>query len=257
MLGIATSVFWIILIAFIASAGYSIKDINFGVGDPQYGTDMDGDLSLSLPLYIDNKGYYDLEEFTITTVLFDAEDAEVARASTFVPILPRGQNTSVLHNVTLRMDDLAQNNGQLLFSDSSLNVAFTSGLNFAELLPVQLSTNFTLPWGAPFADLALGEPRHNSVSLSNTGFAVPVSFENHAAFDLSGRMLAKLYDQAGTEVCESQSSLYVSRFSDYAGDLFFVVPSTLLHQSSTTGGHVEIHFFTSMFEYGPLVIPID
>jgi len=58
MLGIANMIFWIVLIAFIASAGYSIKDINFNAGEPTLGATEDGSLTLTFPLYIDNQGYY-------------------------------------------------------------------------------------------------------------------------------------------------------------------------------------------------------
>ena len=256
MLGIATTIFWVILAGFIASAGYSLKDLNFSIGEPQFTTTSDRDMVLSLPLYVFNGGFYSLKGFNLTTVFSDAEGAEVSRSSTFVPTIPHGQNTTILHNVTLNMDKLAENDEQYLFNDTSLNAEVTAGLNFAELLPVQLSTNFTFPWGAPLYDLTLGQPRFRSLSRSNAAVTVPISFENHAAFDLNGTIHANLYDKDGTLLAESQTPLDVSKGSSYAGNLDFAVPLNTASQASATGGHIELHFSTSMFEYGLVVMPI-
>src|SRR4030066_2398298 len=90
ILGIAASIFWVILIAFVASAGYSKKNMNFRFGEPQFSPTPSRDLLFSLPLYIDNKGFYSLKAFNLTTVFSDAEGAEVSRATPFVPVISQG-----------------------------------------------------------------------------------------------------------------------------------------------------------------------
>ena len=104
ILGIAASIFWVILIAFVVSAGYSIKDMNFRFGEPQFSPTPSRDLMFSLPLYIDNRGFYSLKAFNLTTVFSDAEGAEISKATSFVPVIPQGQSLAILHNATLRMD---------------------------------------------------------------------------------------------------------------------------------------------------------
>ena len=253
MLGIATSIFWILLVGFIASAAYSLKDLNFSIGEPQFTTTSNRDMALSLPLYIYNGGFYGLKGFNLTTLFSDANGTEVSRSSTFVSTIPHGQNTTILHNVTLNMDKLAESDEQYLFNDANLNAEVTAGLNFAELLPVQLSTNFTFPWGAPLYDLTLGQPRFRNPTRTSTAITVPISFENHAAFDLNGTVHANLYDKDGTLLAESEKLLDVSKGSEYAGNFDFAVPLSTVSQSSMTGGRVEVSFSTSMFEYGPVV----
>jgi hypothetical protein len=254
MLGIATTIFWIILVGFIVSAAYSIKDLNFSVGEPQFTATSSNDLLFSLPLYVDNRGYYSLKAFNLTTVFMDPEGAEISRASTFVPVIPQGGNTTILHNVTISRDSFAGNEERYLFNDTDLTVAVTAGLNFAEFLPTQLSTNISYPWGAPFYDFALGQPQPIGFTSSNAEVMVPLSFENHAAFDLIGSIRVQLYDSANSLLGESQTPLNVTKYSSYSGNLNFdISPSAA--RSADRSGRFEVYFSTPMFEYGPVVIP--
>jgi hypothetical protein len=254
-LGIATSIFWIFLIAFIALAAYSVKDLNFDMGEPQFGTSPDGQLMFSLPLYIDNRGYYSLKEFQLSTVFSDAEGAEISSANTFIPVIPHGEKTTILHNVTLSADSLFEKGEQYLFSDTNLSVAVTAGLNFAEIFPAQISTNFTFPWGAPFYNFALGEPTFERFNSTHGGVAVPMSFENHAIFDLVGNIRIELYDGGDSLLSESQTAFNVPQYSAYDGNMEFYVPLNPAALSAAQNGHFNVYFFTPFFEYGPLVIP--
>jgi hypothetical protein len=254
-LGIATSIFWILLIAFIALSAYSFKDLNFDLGEPQFTTAPDGQLLFSLPLYIDNRGYCSLKEFNLSTVFSDAEGAEISRANTFVPVIPRGENVTILHNVTLSMDSVLENAEQYLFNDNNLTASVTAGLTVAELLPAQISTNFTFPWGAPFYNFALGQPSFEQFNFTHSAVSVPMSFENHAAFDLAGNIRVELFDSVGSLLGESQTSFYVPQHSSYDGNLEFHVPLSTESFSAAHNGHFNVYFSTPLFEYGPLVIP--
>ena len=254
-LGIATSIFWILLIAFIALSAYSFKDLNFSLGEPQFTTAPDGQLLFSLPLYIDNRGYCSLKEFHLMTVFSDTEGAEISRDNTFVPVIPHGENVTILHNVTLNMDSVLENAEQYLFNDNTLTASVTAGLTLAELLPTQISTNFTFPWGAPFYNFALGQPSFRRFNLTHSAISVPMSFENHAAFDLAGNIQVELFDSAGSLLGESQSSFYVPQYSSYDGNFEFNVPLSVASLSAARNGHFNVYFSTPLFEYGPLVIP--
>lgn len=253
MLGIANLIFWIILGAFIASAGYSLKDVAFDIGDPEFNTTASGDVALSLPFYVDNNGYYTLREFNITTVIYGEGGTELSRASTLIPAISKGPKTKIVHNATLNIKQLAENSPQFLLNDSNLNAKVAAGFDFAELMPVKLSTNLTFPWGAPFHNLALGQPQYSVLDGSNAGVSIPLSFENHATFELAGAILAKLYGSSGELLAESQIPLFVAAQSGFAGKFTFSMPANVVPQSSSRGGHVEIFFSTSLFEYGPVV----
>ena len=254
MLGIATTVFWIILVGFIASAGYSLKDLNFGVGEPQFTGSSDHDLVLTLPLFIDNRGYYSLESFNLTTVFSDRDGNEISRGSTFLAVIPQGKNTTILHHVALGMDSIAQRASQYLFEDSAFTCAVTAGVNFAEILPTTLSTNVTFPWGAPLYNFQLGQPQFNTANVSSVKGKVPLSFDNHAAFDVTGNIRVKIYDTQDTLLAEGQTDINVPKRAGYRGDLAFSVPATSTLSTASLRGHFEVYFSTPMFEYGPLVI---
>lgn len=255
MLGIATLFFWVILVAFIASAAYSIKDLDFGFGEPQFTVAPDHELLFSLPLHIDNRGYYSLKAFNVTTVFSDAEGSEISRASTFVPAISQGQNVTILHNATLSMNSLLQKGDQYLFNDNNLTASVTAGLNFAELIPAQLSTNITYPWGAPLYNFMLGQSSYDLSSSTQGKATVPLSFENHAAFDLTGNIRVELYNSGNSLLGESQTAFNAPRFSSYHGSLEFGVPLNTASLPADRSGHFKVFFSTALFEYGPLVIP--
>jgi hypothetical protein len=254
-LGIATYLFWILLIAFIALAAYSVKDLNFDIAEPQFTTAPDGQLIFSLPLYVDNRGYCSLKELHLSTVFSDAEGLEISRANTFVSVIPHGENMTILHNVTLSMDTLLEKGEQYLFNDNNLTASVVAGLNFAELFPAQISTNFTFPWGAPFYNFALGEPSLGRFDSTHSGVTVPMSFENHAAFDLVGNIRIELYDSAGSLLSESLTSFNVPQYSSYDGDVELNFPLNAASLSAVHNGHFNVYFDIGLFEYGPLVIP--
>ena len=255
MLGIATSIFWVLLIAFIVSAAYSLKDLSFSFGEPQFTAAPSHDLLFSFPMYIDNRGYYSLKSFNITTVLSDPEGLEISRASTFAPIIRQGQKVTILHNVTMSMDDLLEENEQYLFNDYDLMASVAAGVNFAEVLSVQLSMNTTYPWGAPFYNFTLGQPTYNRFNITHGRITVPSSFENHAAFDLIGNIKVELYDNANSLLGESQTALNVQQYSPFTGNLDFYVPLNSASLSAARSGHFSVYFSTLFFEYGPVVIP--
>jgi hypothetical protein len=254
MLGIITALFWIILISFIVSAGYALKSVNFNVGKPEFIPTPAGDITFSLPLYVDNAGYYDLKGFNITTAVYGQHDEELAKDSTYIQTIPKGQQMTIAHNATLKMEQLTKNQAQILFNDTKLTLVTTAGFDFAELMPTQLTTNFTYEWGAPFHNLALGPPQYNAPTRSGVRMTLPMSFNNHAAFDIVGNVSAKIYDNTGKALSESQTTIFAPSKTHFAGELVFLLPIDAASAPSSDG-QVELFFETSVFKYGPLVIP--
>jgi hypothetical protein len=260
ILGIATTIFWVLLVAFMVLAVYSIKDLSVDFGEPEFAVTSDGELNLALPLKVDNGGYYSLKEFHLLTVFSDAEGAEISRAETFVPVIPYGENTTIIHNVTLDPVTLFEKGAPYLFNDKDLNVSFTAGLNFEELLPALISANFTFPWGAPFYNFAVSDPSFEMVDFTQITLSVPMSFENHAFFDLAGSIRMELYDSTDSLLSESQTVLYVPGHAAYDGNMDFSIPisaSDLSLDSLPTArsGHLDVYFEMGVIQYGPLVIP--
>jgi hypothetical protein len=179
MIGIATSIFWIILIGYFASAAYSLKDLNFNFGEPQFTTTAGNDLSFSLPLYVENGGFYNLNAFNLTTVFTDVDGDE----------------------------------------------------------------------------FNIGEPTVRNLDPAHIGVSAPLSFENHAAYDVRGDLRLELCDSAGAVLAETQLPLNVPKQSEYADRIAFSVPFDATAPPPSLSGHFNVYFSTAMFEYGPLVIP--
>jgi hypothetical protein len=254
MLGIVTSIFWVFLIAFIALAAYSVKDLSVDFGEPEYSVTPHGKLNLALPLYIDNRGHYSLKDFCLSTVFSDAKGAEISRSETIVPLIQHGENITITHNAALDPMSLLERDEQYLFYDNHLNVSFTAGLNFAELIPAEISANFTFPWGAPFYNFSIGEPSFEVTDFTHTTISAPMSFENHAVFDVGGNVRIELYNNDNTLLSESQNVLYVPQYSRYERNIEFSVTSTALSLSNIQSGHFEVYFDLGVVQYGPMVI---
>lgn len=255
MLGIATTIFWIILAAFIGSAAYSLKDLTLGLGEPQFTPTPNKEMMLTLPFSIYNGGSYSLKGFDLTTIFSNTEGTEISRTTTSLQLIPQGQNTTILHNATLNINRLAERDITYIFNDGKLTCTVTAGLNFAELLPTQMTTKVNFPWGAPFYNLELGTPQFAGGNSSHTIAKVPLSYENHAAFDLTGDLRVRLVGADSTLLAETQKPVNSAKDTSYNGSLYFSVPLTALASSSNSSGHFEVYFSTSMFDCGPVVIP--
>ena len=254
MLGIATTVFWVLLIAFIVLAAYSVKDLRFDMGEPEFLVDQEGQLNLNLPLIIDNEGYYSLREFHITTVFSSTDGLEISRANTLVPVIPSGEITRINHNVPVDIEEIYRNDDNYLFEDNEIQVSLAVGLNFAEVLPSQISTNFTFPWGAPFSNFNLHQPTLNMFNLTHNMLSVPVSFDNHAVFDVIGSIDLELYDDQNRLISNNQELVDIPQQMSFNSEIELFIPNSS-NLDNIQNGHFEVYFSTLIFDYGPMVIP--
>ncbi|NWF86416.1 hypothetical protein HXY32_01145 [Candidatus Bathyarchaeota archaeon] len=250
MIGIATTFFWIFLIAFLVTAVYSTKDVAFNFGEPQMNTNASGEIVFSLPISVANRGFYDIGAFAIMTEVFDNHDASIVRGSTLVPVIKKNDEVTVVHNMTFDMNDLLQRSENFLFNDSELKIYAAVGMRIAEVIPVEASSNFSMPWGAPLYNFTLGDPAYAPYNLTHWRATVPLSFENHAFFDLIGNVQIQMYNDAGTLVGEGQTSVEAYANSSYSGFIELYVSIVEV----TSSGWFEVYFSTSIFNYGPLVI---
>jgi hypothetical protein len=250
MIGIATTFFWIFLIAFFVSAVYSVKDVHFNFGSPQMEVTSDNKLIFSLPVSITNEGLYNIGSFNVSTEVLDKEGFSILHGSTFVPVIKKKDVVTVIHNMTIDVDDLLQQDKNYLFNDTELKIYEAVSMRIADVIPVQASTNLSMPWGAPLYNFVLGEPTYAPYNLTHFRVTVPISFENHAFFDLVGDMRIRMYNSTGARVGRVRTSLQAYANSPYTGFVELYVPMI----GVTPTGRFEISFSTSMFDFGPLVI---
>jgi len=241
----ATYIFWIILIFFSVTAVYSAVQLaqGFRFGEPQTRT-HNGTATLSLPLHINNVGFYDVSNLNLTTSISDSSGAFISYSSTFVQLIPRGGDSSLAHNITL--DGNSMNSSELshlLFADDNLTVDTTVTLDYAKVIPFALGTNLRMPWGAPLSNLTLG-----NVSMNGTSATVPFSFENHSFFELNGTMRLEIIDNLDHVVGQGTVNILALPQSDYSDSLTVAV--------SGVPATARLYFQTSVFSYGPVVIPL-
>lgn len=248
MISIAIIFFWLILIAFFVSAVYSVKDLHFDFEAPQMDLTSDNKILFSLPITIDNNGYYNIGSFNMTTKISDQQGFAIAQGSTFIPVIERGRQITTTHNMTVDIGDLLQINQDYLFNDTELEVHEIVGMKIAEVIPVQASTNISIPWGAPLYNFTLGEIEYSAWNLTHLTAAIPMGFENHAFFDLTGIIRIRMYNSTSNLVCEGQTTIEArERY------LQLKVPIAGL----TEHGCFEVYFLTPIFDFGPLVVPYD
>jgi len=254
MIGITTTIFWIFLIAFFVSAVYSFKDVQFDFGEPQIGLASDNKILFSLPITIDNKGYYNIGAFNVTTEISDYEGFIITRASTFIPVIEKGRLIGVTHNFTMDIEDLLQNSRDYLFNDTELEVRETVSIKLAEVIPVQASTNLSIPWGAPLYNFTLGEIEYAGFNGTHMTATVPISFENHASSDLTGNIQIQMYNGTDIQVSEGQTTIETPQNTPYYGRMELNVPIVGITES----GYFEVYFsFPSFTLEEPLVVPYD
>lgn len=246
-LGWANAIFWIILLLFTISVVYSAVQIQPRFGEPQV-TSSDGAIVLSLPLSVYNGGFYDIDKFNITTQISDSQGSTVNRSFTLVPVLPKGENTTIEHKMTLSIEQVATSNlSYLLFNDTELNVEAIVKLVYANAFPIEISSNVSTPWGAPFAKLTLG-----TISVvSPTHVSVPVSFENHSFLGMNGTLRVEIVDNANSVVGETSVEFDAPPEARFERSIEVTVSG-----SSAQIREARLYFDTPFFDYGPVVFSL-
>ena len=250
-LGWATKIVWILMIFFAATSVYSALNVKMGFGQPQVFLSS-GFIIISVPLFVNNTGLYDLSELNMTVAVTDYNESFASTSTTFVPLIPRGSSIETAHNVSMSLDDTTSKLLDYLFNDTVFNLDLSLKLNFAGAIPFQVSTNMTMPWGAPLYNFSIGQISYNFLNLTHQEAIIPISFENHSPyFSLDGFMRVEIYNDNGELLGFSVSDLNVPSHSGYDGQV-----ETIVDVSKVTGsGEVHFYFETSAFSIGPVVMP--
>ena len=193
MLSIASIILWILILFFSVTAVFSVMNVSVVIGEVQMLPSSKG-ITFTLPFSINNNGYYDLADLNLTTRLTDIDGIILDQSETIISSIPRGSNVNASHTVPINLDDiLSMDHVSLLLDDSEFQIEVFAGLNFAKVIPVQLSTNTTIPWGAPFSQFTVGSLSVSSHNSTHSEVSIPVSFENHAILDLTGVLKLEFY----------------------------------------------------------------
>lgn len=246
MLTIASIILWLVILFFSVTAVYSVMNLGIDIGEAQMLPSSTG-INFALPFSINNEGYYEIADLNLTTRVTDQDGAVLDLTETFVDSIPQGTAINASHTIEVNLDDiLALDYLPLMLNDTDFNVEIFAGLNFAGAVPVQLQTNVTIPWGAPFADFSVGSV---SVSLHNTTHievSVPVSFENHAIIDITGTLKLEVYNDSEERIASGRVNLDVAPNQSYVDNIrIYSRYQDLL--KVTTSGKLRLLFETPAF----------
>jgi len=246
MLSIATIILWIVIIFFSVTAVYSVMNLGINLGEVQMLPSSKGIL-FSLPFSITNNGYYELADLNLTTRVTDSAGTVLDLTETFVPSIPPGTNVNATHTFPIDLDAIiSMDNVPLLLNDSSFNVEIFAGLNFARAVPVQLSRNVTMPWGAPFAHFSVGTISVSPYNSTHGEASIPVSFENHAIIDITGTLKLEFYNNSDEQIASGMTDISVAPQQSYS-DRILAYPRQQDISKLTGSGNLHLIFETPMF----------
>jgi len=263
VLGWTITIMGIIIILFLGSAMYSIfqtlMNQGLGFGSFQIYTLEDG-VILSFPLYVNNTSYYDISGLNLSTFVRDFRGVEISKNSTTVDVIKAGARVPTLkHNMSIN-SEILENLMYLLFEDGNLSIDTYIGIRYAYAFSFQMEMpNMSMPWGAPFYNLSIGEPP--SLPLPPSSFngthyliTIPLSFENHAFFNVTGVMKLEILNSTRNYVGSGTTVVNILPGSPYDptpynGTLEVSVP---IENKLTDTGYLIIHFENSIFSFGPV-----
>jgi len=131
-------------------------------------------------------------------------------------------------------------------TDSFFNVEIFAGLNFARVVPVQLSTNTTIPWGAPFYNFSVLEISTLPHNATSNKVVIPVNFENHAFLGITGAVRLEIYNNVNERVASGTTSLDVPSGHRYDGQIVTYLNLVDVPRL-TESGKVHVIFEAPMF----------
>jgi len=245
-LGIATKILWIIVLVFAITGVYSAVNMRTGLGKTEISL-SNSTITLSIPFFINNTGFYEITDINITTYIKDHDNKTISTSTTIVPTLPPSNNIQKSHNITLNISNLTREFQYLAFNDSVFNTYTLVTLRFAKIIPVQISTNATMPWGAPFYNFSLGDI---SLNYAEKRLIIPLSFKNHNTFfNINGTMRLKVYNENDEQISTTEVPIEVPAGSGFRGSVEMEVDLSKL----TPEGQIYIFFETPMFNVGPVI----
>lgn len=233
----------LIIFAFLVTAVYSMfqtiligQGISLGAPEARV---INGTIILSMPLTINNTGYYDITKLNLTTIIKDSNGTTIAKASTSIERIPKGLAVTRWHDI-LNPADILSNIAYLLFNDTMFVANFSIGLRYANALAFRLTmANNSFPWGAPFYNFTstgTSPPYSNGTHLLADVF---LGFENHSPFGFNGTLYLNIYNEYAESIGSGSQMIDVSPSSRFDAPINVVIEKPADY---TGRGYVEVAF---------------
>lgn len=179
-----------------ATVAFSLMKVveagNIGVQEPK-GFMSKGTLLWSIPFYVDNSGFYDLTDVGLKLHVY-LENETILTVSAEMPNIPAGGTAASSCNLSISLAELVSKHKEILTVDAGFNVCVSLRFRVASAIALSISTNTTMPWGAPFHELAIRDVSYDHASRI---FSASLNFNNHAFFQVNETLMVKLYSFEG------------------------------------------------------------
>ena len=220
-IGWAITISMLLLLAFLLTAVYSAFQtlmVGQGIAVGGFQTSFSDDsLVLSVPVTVNNTGYYDMTDFEVATKMKLQDGRTLTEARTKIRQIRKGQAESALHNLSLSLEDILSNMTELLFNDAEFKIDLSMGFRYAYALGFQLAlSNMSVPWGAPLYSLSIREvsPDFNGTYLL---LRVTLEVENHSFFDVSGSLDFRIYNEKDAYIGSGRGEISIPSGSRFSG----------------------------------------
>jgi len=244
-LGWAITLSMLLTFAFLVTSIYSmvqtiLEGRGISIGEVQSDV-SNGLLTLSIPLTVNNTGYYDISNFNVTLVLKKPDGTVISSGGTMLPVIKYGSTATSWSNLTVDLRELLSEMEYLLFNDSEFKLDMLFSFRYAYALSFQVdAVNTTIPWGAPLYNFSLtgiGAP----YNITLTGFLIDVyfGFENHSPFTVEGTLSLKFYNDADEYLGSGTETINVPPGYGFTGSVTIEIENPSKYTGS---GYIEVSF---------------
>lgn len=200
-------ILWIAVLLLPVSVALSMWKIfetrnNVCLGEPSFFI-SNGNLSFSVPLYMNNTGFYDISELGINIQLCDGSK-KILKFSTKPLSIAAGRTVKSNLSASVSLTEVFSRDRELLTNSKDLNVSIALRFQAASILAFNVARNFTYKWGPPFSNLTI-----NYMGKNITHISFSVGFHNNASFPLSGSLHVKLYNLQNVSIGSAVQALDV------------------------------------------------
>ena len=199
---------WIVTLTLPVSVVFSLMRLaegnNLGFQEPTF-TFSNGNISISMAIYVNNTGFYDVSEANVMIQLSKAGKT-IATMSESLPNIPAGQKVNASLRFNASLNEVFQKDRTLLMDDADLDGCAVLHFKVAYAIAFNIANNFSTNWGAPFHNLTCKPLGYNDSAHT---FSFFVSFSNHAFFPISGPLIVELYNSENAKIGETLLDLDV------------------------------------------------
>ena len=252
-LGWTITLSMLILFAFLVTAVYSVYQtvlVGEGLKFGEFQSSIsNNNLVLSMPVMVNNTGYYDITECNTTVTLKDYNGTRLVANSTFIQEIQKGSTAASLLNLSLSLDDIISKMTYLLFNDTELKMDRSVGFRYAYALAFHLNVmNTSMPWGAPLYGITMKEDKPPSFNGTHLTLDVFLELENHSFFDIDGTLYLEAYNEANVYLGSERRIVNIPSNSGFSE--IIKVPIPIENPSNYTGkGNIEVYFELPTYDY--------